>query len=153
MTKKSTNIAAIAKKDLESMSQLFVSVFSNSPWNEHWQYNWAYERLNWVYQSQGFVGFVAQDKDITIGAILGCSVPFQGKKGFKIIEFFVATDYQHRGVGTRLLNTIELELEQRNYDFISLLTSKDSAAESFYLKRNYMPNDKLILLRKNVDRI
>ena len=133
------------------MSQLFVSVFIDSPWNEHWKYSWAYERLNWIYRSQGFVEFVAKDEDLAIGAILGCLVPFQGKKGFKIVEFFLATGDRSRGIGTKLLDTIELELKRRNCDFILLLTNKNSTAESFYLKQNYKPDNKLILLRKNIN--
>ena len=34
--------------------------------------------------------------------------------------------------------------------FIFLLTYKDSAAESFYLKRDYDRDDKLVLLRKKI---
>ena len=133
------------------MSQLFVSVFNNSRWNEHWEYSWAYERLNWIYEAQGFIGFYIADGDRIIGAILGRFAPFQGKKGFEIVEFFIGTNYQNQGLGTKLLLKLELELKQRNYDFISLLTSRDTEAESFYRKRNYEPDDKLILLRKNIN--
>ena len=143
-------ISAITRQDLASLSQLYVSVFNNPPWNEHWEYSWAYERLNWVHQAQGFIGFVVLDKNIPIGAILGHFVPFQGSKGFTVSEFFVSTNYQNRGVGTRLLQKIELELRQKNYSFVSLLTSKNSVAESFYLKRDYKKDDKLILLRREI---
>ena len=143
-------IVAIAKADLELVSQLYVSVFSNPPWNEHWEYSWAYERLNWVYRSQGFMGFVARNGDRILGAILGYSAPFQGKKEFIIVEFFVSNDYQNRGIGTRLLKEIELELKLRNYNFVSLLTNEDSSAKSFYLKRDFKRDNKLIFLRREI---
>jgi hypothetical protein len=41
------NICAIVQQDLQVISQLYVSVFSNPPWNEDWEITWAYERLNW----------------------------------------------------------------------------------------------------------
>ena len=143
-------IVAIAESDLELVSQLYVDVFSNPPWNEHWEYNWAYERLNWVYRSQGFMGFVARNGDRILGAIFGYSAPFQGKKGLIIVEFFVSNDYQNRGIGTRLLKEIELELKSRKYNFISLLTNEDSSAKSFYLKHNFKRDNKLIFLRREI---
>ena len=143
-------IKAIARQDLEPISQLYVAVFSSEPWNEHWEYDWAYERLNWIYQSQGFIGFVAIDNGQIIGAILGYFFPFKGEKGFKILEFFVAANYQKRGIGSKLLWELELKLKQNKCDFTTLLTSKNTAIESFYLKRNYKRDSKLVLLRRRI---
>ena len=143
-------IRAISKKDLKSISQLFVTVFNSPPWNEYWEYEWAYERLNWIYQSHDFAGFFSLDDNKVNGAILGYFIPFKGKKEFKIIEFFIDTNYQNKGIGTKLLTQLELSLKQNNYDFVSLLTAKNTDAESFYLNRNYRRDDKLVLLRKEI---
>ena len=124
-------------------------MFTNPPWNEHWEYQWAYERLNWIYQSQSSMGFIATNKNEVIGAILGHFVPFKGKKGFKLVKFFVDVNYQHKGIGTKLLTQLELSLKN-DYDFISLLTAKNTDAESFYLNRSYRRNDKLVLLRREI---
>ena len=143
-------IQAVAAKDLHSISLLFVDVFSNPPWDEYWEIDWAYERIDWLYNFQGFKGYVAKDGDRIIGAITGYYMPFQGKKGFKIEEFLIRVDYQNRGVGSLLLERLELSLRQDSYDFISLLTAKDSRAESFYTKRNYQREHKIVLLNKEL---
>ena len=143
-------IRAIAQKDLKPISQLYVSVFTNPPWNEDWEYEWAYERLNWVYQCQDFVGLVSLNDSKINGAILGYFIPFRGKKGFKLAEFFVDTNYQNKGIGIKLLTQLELYLKQNNYDFISLLTAKNTDAESFYLNRYYQRDDRLVLLRREI---
>ena len=142
-------IRAIADRDLKPISQLYISIFSSPPWNEHWEYKWAYERLNWIYQSQGFMGFIARDKNEVTGAILGHFVPFKGKKGFKLVEFFVDINCQNRGIGTKLLTRLELSLKN-DYDFVLLLTAKNTDAESFYLNRDYRRDDKLVLLRREI---
>ena len=142
-------IRTIAESDLNAISQLYVSVFSSSPWNEYWEYQWAYERLNWIYQSQGCAGLLSLDEDKIIGATLGYFVPFKGKKRFKVVEFFIDTNYQNRGIGTKLLRQLELNLKD-NYDFVLLLTAKNTDAESFYLNRNYLRDDKLVLLRREI---
>lgn len=70
---------------------------------------------------------MAKNNNKTIGAILAYCVPFKGKQGYRIVEFFVDTRYQNKGIGNKLLLRLELELRQHNYDFISLLTYKDTA--------------------------
>ncbi|MEM7555623.1 MAG: GNAT family N-acetyltransferase [Cyanobacteria bacterium P01_A01_bin.84] len=143
-------IQTIEEKDLELISNLFLSVFSEPPWNEYWESSWVYERLLWIYKSQGFHGYLAESNKRTIGAILGYFVPFQGKKGFEIKEFFVDFKYQGQGIGTKLLNQLESELRKNDYEFSILLTSKESYAESFYFKKGYEGNDKLILMRSKL---
>jgi len=143
-------IEQIRAEYLPSISQLFVDVFSNPPWDEYWELDWAYERLDWIYRSQGFRGYLAQDSDRPVGAIMGHFVPFQGKKGFQIIEFLVEAEYQKQGIGSMLLARLESDLRQESYDFVSLLTAKDSSAESFYLKRSYQRDSKIVLLNKEL---
>jgi aminoglycoside 6'-N-acetyltransferase I len=144
------DISAIVESDLQAISQLYVSVFSNPPWNEDWEFTWAYERLNWIYQSQGFAGYIALDGTQIFGAIMGHAVPFKGKKGFEIVEFLVAAKYQNQGVGNQLLAQLELNLKQDNYDFTWLLTLKNTDAESFYSKRSYQRDCKIVLLNKEL---
>ena len=144
------DICAIVESDLQAISQLYVSVFSNPPWNEDWEFAWAYERLNWIYQSQGFAGYIALDSKQILGAIMGHAVPFKGKKGFEIVEFLVTAKYQNQGIGNQLLAQLELNLKQDNYDFTWLLTLKNTDAESFYSQRNYQRDCKIVLLNKEL---
>jgi ribosomal protein S18 acetylase RimI-like enzyme len=81
---------------------------------------------------------------------MGYFVPFKGEKGFEIVEFLVETNYQNQGIGNKLLIQLELNLHQNNYDYIWLLTAKDSSAESFYSKRNYQRDCKIVLLNKEL---
>ena len=143
-------IERVAAKDLLSVSYLFVSIFDRSPWNEHWELDWAYERINWLYNSCGFRGYIAIEGDRIIGAIMGYFIPFQGKKGFKIEEFLVQTEHQNLGIGTLLLDKLESSLKQDSYDFVSLLTARNSNAESFYIGRSYRRSPKIVLLNKEL---
>ena len=143
-------IESVAIANLPSISQLFVSVFSNSPWNEDWEIDWAYERLNWIYQSPGFAGYLAIENEQVYGAIMGHFVPFKGKKGFQVVEFLVNNERQNRGIGTKLLNQLESHLKQDNYNFLFLLTAKASSAEFFYTKRSYQRDSKIVLLNKEL---
>ena len=81
---------------------------------------------------------------------MGYSVPFQGKKGFQIVEFLVRRSRQNHGIGSKLLNRLESNLRRDNYDFVSLLTAKDSSAEFFYAKYGYKRDRKIVLLNKEL---
>ena len=142
-------LAEVRRKDIEPISNLFLSVFSEPPWNEYWEYQWVYERLQWIYESKGFYGYFVELEGTIIGAILGCVVPFCGQKGFEIKELFVDSKFQGKGIGTKLIERLESELNQSNHKFIILLTARESNAESFYLNKGYQANNKLVLLRKN----
>ena len=101
-----------------------------------------------ISDSQGFLGYLATINGEIIGAILGNFVPFKGIRGFKILEFYVDSKYQKQGIGSKLLHKLEYELKTNGYNFITLLTAKNSEAESFYLRKEYQINDKLELLDK-----
>lgn len=141
-------IRMIEAKDLRSLSELYIFVFSTSPWNEYWQLDWAEERLTWIFNSQGFSGYLATIDGKIVGAILGNFIPFKGTRGFKIVEFFVDSKYQQQGIGSKLLYKLEYELKANAYNFVTLLTAKNSEAESFYLHKNYQIDNKLELLNK-----
>ena len=143
-------IREIKVKDLTVISNLYVSVFGNPPWNEYWEYAWAYKRLLWIFNSQGFKGYIAEVNSKIIGAILGFVVPFKGKKGFNIIEFFIALEHQKQGIGSKLLKKLEIDLKNYNHDFITLLTAKNSSAEVFYLNRQYNIDREIELLNKEI---
>lgn len=137
-------------KDLKYLSELYVSVFSLPPWNEYWEYSWAEERLAWIFNSQGFMGYLATINDEIIGTILGNLVPFKGTKRFKILDFFVSYKYQKQGIGSQLICKLESELKTNSYNFVTLLTAKNSKAETFYLHKDYQINEKLELLYKEL---
>jgi ribosomal protein S18 acetylase RimI-like enzyme len=93
---------------------------------------------------------MALDGEQTLRAIMGHFVPFKGKKGFTIVEFLVATNHQNQGIGSKLLTQLESDLQLANYDFVSLLTAKDTAPESFYVKHSYQREHKIVLLNKEL---
>ncbi|MDY6936080.1 MAG: GNAT family N-acetyltransferase [Cyanobacteriota bacterium] len=141
-------IRKIEPRDLRSLSELYVSVFRIPPWNEHWECDWAEERLTWIFNSQSSYGYLTTINSKIIGAILGNFIPFKGEKGFEILELFVAHQYQRQGIGSKLLDRLEHELKEDGYNFITLLTAKNSETELFYLHKDYQINRKLRLLDK-----
>jgi ribosomal protein S18 acetylase RimI-like enzyme len=78
--------------------------------------------------------FIAMDQDIVVGTVMA---GYDGHRGW---IYSLAVDPQHRaqGIGTRLLNHAEQELQRRGCVKVNLqiLSTNDSVKE-FYLRNGY----------------
>lgn len=126
-----------------------MDVFSKPPWNDEWTNETAIEWLAETVHSPSFLGYVAVDEswdNPIIAAILGRSRSWWKGKEFNIDEFFVRTDLQGRGIGTKLLEFAEQDLGSRGIHKVVLLSSLHAPAFEFYRKRGYQENSHLRLL-------
>lgn len=140
------NIRKIYREDIKALSELYVSVFSKAPWNETWESSWADERLSEIFASPGFIGYLCKYENNLVGAILGRSLSFKGRREFEILEFFVNTKNQNSGSGSKLLSTLEAELTSKAYKYTTLLTARNSDAERFYNNRGYNSSTKMVFM-------
>ncbi len=92
---------------------------------------------------KGFMGFVAKDeKGGAIGFIMGMTVADEGE----IRKIAVATPYQRRGVGTRILNHFVLRLKRKKIKHIYLeVRHNNFSAIGLYKKVGFLEK----ALRKN----
>lgn len=140
------NIREIKQADIETLSALYVSVFSQPPWNESWELQWAVDRLSDIYASPGFIGLLYEENKIVSGALVGRSLPFKGRKEFEIVEFFVKSSDQSAGIGSTLLSKLELALTSKAYKTTTLLTAKGGKAERFYNNRGFKSSTKMVFM-------
>ena len=139
-------IRAIEQKDLNPLSELYVSVFKSHPWNEEWKISWAKERLDIIMASPRFSGFTFESESQILGAVLGTENSFKGKRQMEIVELFVAPHLQSTGIGSKLLLSIE-EHAKRNGCFYSvLLTSNEVPAFGFYRHNGYIHSKEMAYL-------
>ena len=61
----------IQKSDIQKCASLYAQVFSSSPWSEPWTDEEADNRLRYLMDSKGFLGFLAEKDGKTIGFVLG----------------------------------------------------------------------------------
>ena len=143
-------ILPIDEDHLEELYGLHINVYSQPPWNEHWERQWVDDRYQLILSSKLALGFVAIKNDRVCGAILGRGIPFKGELEFEVCELFVANDLQREGVGQSLINHLYKTLSYHGMSYIILMTKRDSTANDFYLKSGFNPIDELRFFYKKV---
>ena len=139
-------IRKIEKQDLNILADLFVSVFNSEPWNENWTEQWAYERLNIIFQSYGFYGYVAEEEGMPIGAVFSRVGSYKGILELEVIENYVSGNAQRKGVGEALMNELKLQAKKEGVSCFVLQTDKTTFAKNFYLKYGFEGHEENLLM-------
>ncbi|MCD6234264.1 MAG: GNAT family N-acetyltransferase [Candidatus Marinimicrobia bacterium] len=90
---------------------------------------------------------IAEQKGILVGTVLGS---FDGRRGY-IHHLAVLPEYQHRGIGTFLLKT--LEEKYRSMDVVKIhlfIETENAEVESYYQKLGWYRRDDLIMMSKTL---
>jgi aminoglycoside 6'-N-acetyltransferase I len=140
------------EKDIPDCAEVFVEVFGNEPWNEEWHIADAQARLEEMAHTPGFQGVLAASDGKALGFAMGHTEQWQrGKKHFYLQEMCVLPDYQRRGVGSGLVQTLCDGLKRLNIEAICLLTTQESAAQAFYEKLGFDVNPKMVMMGKHLN--
>jgi len=135
---------------IDQCIELYISVFNSEPWNETWTYPAAKERLTDLLNTPKFLGFLLYKKDNLIGFIAGNSKKSYAGLTFYLAELCINNRIQGKGFGTKLLLSLEEELQRRDIQSLYLLTANGGAAETFYLKNGYETNGNRLVMRKSL---
>ena len=125
-------------KDRGSITNLFMSVFTNEPWNDDWS---DHAQLDAYIHD-----LIGQDNSLTLGYCDGNHIValamghikhwFAGTE-YNIDELCVDREMQGRGIGSMFLGEIERFLSGRGITRIFLQTDKDMPAYEFYIHRGF----------------
>jgi aminoglycoside 6'-N-acetyltransferase I len=146
-------IRKLIKEDLENCISLFIEVFNQPPWNNKWTYDVAKHLFKDFWETPGFLGYVAIDEskeNSIVATIIGKEKQWWRGKEYLIEEFFVKTELQGHGIGTRMLEFTYKDIKPLGIDNVILLTNTFAPAYNFYLKKDFEENQTLRLLFKNV---
>ncbi|MDJ0703878.1 MAG: GNAT family N-acetyltransferase [Leptolyngbyaceae cyanobacterium MO_188.B28] len=138
----------IEYQHLNECANLFISVFSNSPWNETWTQEAALERLEDCYNTPGSYGIVAIVEDTVCGFAIGHAERWYQDKHFFLREMCVQSTKQRNGIGSKIIDLLQRSLVSERVSVIYLLTMRDSPAEAFYEKCGFLKNSKMIVMLK-----
>ncbi|HFI0254470.1 TPA: GNAT family N-acetyltransferase [Streptococcus suis] len=137
--------------DLEMVKQLFLSVFSQEPWNDDWSDE---EQLN------RYIGdLLAHPRALCFGLfdqgkLLGLSLGYirywyEGTE-YRIEELCMSRDYQGQGHGASFLADIEKQLVDRKIVHILLQTERNLPAYFFYKKCGFRALEEDVTMVKKV---
>jgi len=143
-------IKVFSLDDMCKCVELFVQVFNAPPWNNKWTNNTAWKYLQEFSDSKQFLGYTLWDNDIIIGAVFGHLKSWYGGDEIYIDELYISPDYQRKGYGIALMDTVEKFAKENSFSSITLLTGVGSPAFSFYEKIGYKHLEHLAFMHKRV---
>ncbi len=144
-------IQNIDEDDLVECSELFVSTFKESPWNEEWSTEDAFERLrDFLACPNSFALKAIQNNQIS-GFLIGEIQKWNGAYFYFLKEICVSGKIQRKGVGSTLIENLTIRLKVRGISRIYLITQRDSIPSSFYSSLGYSENTRIMVMGKSVE--
>lgn len=140
------------KQDLTRLAEIYSEAYNSLNIGEKWTKATALKLLEFVYQDQKDLFFVAVDKEI-IGAIVASVKPWWDGNHLFEGEFFVLPKYQKHGVGTELLKHLFVSARKK-YKVVSWDTFTHRIHEnplSWYKKRGFEEIKQWVMITGNVD--
>ncbi|HEM3717354.1 TPA: GNAT family N-acetyltransferase [Streptococcus suis] len=139
--------------DMEMVKQLFLSVFSQEPWNDDWSDEEQLDRyLGDLLSHPRALCFGLIDQDMLIALSLGHIRYWYEGTEYRIEELCISRDYQGRGIGQAFLKRIEEQLAERSIIHILLQTERNLPAFSFYEKCGFRALEEDVTMVKKVGR-
>lgn len=142
----------IDEDDLVGCSELYVATFGDTPWNEEWSAEDAFQRLS---------DFLASPKSIAIKAIHNANIcgflfgelqQWNGGTFFYLKEICVNNAQQRRWIGKSLIGKLEETLTENRVSRIYLITQRDSVPSSFYSSLGFSENQNIMVMGKQVEK-
>lgn len=132
--------------DIDQCAKLFVTVFSNPPWNETWSFETANKRLSDCANSPNFFGALIEDSDALQGFAFGNIQYYGPERHYYLLELCIRTDRQREGIGTMLMASLKERMQRDGVARIYTLTARDTPAHSFYEKLGYYTSSKMAMM-------
>lgn len=138
------------KEQIARCADLYITVFNGKPWNDQWTSASAYQRLEDIYHSPGFIGLAAIAEQKIVGCIFGNIEQFYTGPYFNLKEMFVTPALQRQGIGQQLFEYLYTHLQQRQIRSVFLFTSKNVFPYTFYVKQGFCEIDGMRMLVKKL---
>ncbi|HEM3165039.1 TPA: GNAT family N-acetyltransferase [Streptococcus suis 92-1191] len=137
--------------DMEMVKELFLSVFSQEPWNDDWSDEEQLDRyIGDLLAHPRALCFGLFDQDKLIALSLGYIRYWYEGTEYRIEEFCISRDYQGQGLGASFLADIEKQLADRKIVHIFLQTERNLPAYFFYQKYGFRALEEDVTMVKKV---
>ena len=148
-------IRLMQKKDLPKLSKIYIDIYNNLQIGEHWTPASAEKMLNYWFERQPDLAFVAVDGKEVVGAVASAIKPWWDGNNLMDGEIFVTPDYQKKGVGKKLMRALfKKALKKYKVTMFDAFTyNKTKFPLSWYKSIGFKENKELAMIYGNVKEI
>lgn len=139
-------IRKVKKSDYEAISKLMMKAFKKPPWNETWNFQNAYQRIEQLDDGKYTRCYVYLLDDQIVGVLCGKLVTYVQSLDLMIEDFYIDPDCQRMGLGSKLMDAVIKELPE--VDNFSLITGRDFYSVSFYQKNGFEVMESQVFMNK-----
>ena len=137
---------------LPHMAELYKSAFEQEPWNDNWsdefQLTEYIKEISSSYHSLNY-GLLIDGKLLALS--IGMIRHWWEGTNYNIEEFCVSPDIQGKGIGSRFMKMIEIDIQKRGLSGIFLQTDNDKPSYQFYQKNGFNELDSHVSFYKRVN--
>lgn len=137
-----------SKEEVSQAIDLFIQVYAEPPYEEHWSKERALQRLMNFFKNSKEFCFFASDNNKLIGFIFCITDIWDDGIHVFIEDNVVNLDYRGKGIGTKLVQKLEETVKEKRIKGIDLMTSNKSEAYNFWKKKGYIFEGYEILSKK-----
>ncbi|WP_294580071.1 GNAT family N-acetyltransferase [uncultured Thomasclavelia sp.] len=141
-------IRKVEKCDYPEIARVMMRAFKQPPWNEDWQYQRAYQRIEQLDDGKYTRCYVYILDNKIVAVLCGKLITYVDDNELMIEDFYVDPDYQRQGIGGLLMEEVSKELDDVAY--LTLLTGKEFYSVDFYRKNGFIVKDSLVFMYKSL---
>lgn len=144
-------LVKLSVNDIEIIKELFLSVFTQEPWNDDWSDEDQLTRyLLDIIDNHNSLSLGYYNEDGLIAIALGHIKHWYEGTEYCIDELCVKTELQKQGVGASFLSDLEECLLRQDIKHLFLLTDRDVPAYSFYKKHGFTELTRNVAFTKRI---
>jgi len=134
------------KKDLKKIAEIFRIEYAKYPYNEKWGMKGALDKIKEYFKNCSF--FIAEIDSKIVGFIIANTYDwYDGIRGL-ISEIVISKEYQRKGIGKKLMNSIEDYFKKKHVKEMLLYAHTNSKSINFYKKLNYKKEGYIPFIKK-----
>lgn len=143
-------IKALTADHLDRYAEIYAAAFSGEPWNDAWKVSDAKVHVRELMESKQSYGLECLWDDRVAGFILGTSMLFHYGRTFEINDLAVDPEYQHHGIGQKLLDQCIADIRKQGMAGVNLITAGESVLPEFYERNGFKQETRVILMSREL---
>jgi ribosomal protein S18 acetylase RimI-like enzyme len=137
-------------ENIDKYGKIYAAAFSGEPWNDPWMPEDAAIHVRELLECKQSYGLEYVIDGKVVGFVLGTSMLFHYGRTFEINDLAVSPEYQHQGIGARLLEKCIEDVKEQGIVGIHLITEGGGVLQKFYEKYGFKQETEVILMGKNL---